>query len=140
MLKNLNDLRVIVAGGREFNNFDRLCKFCDSVINGFKTKDTIVTIISGNAIGTDRMGEQYAQLRGYNLKIIPADWFKLGRSAGIIRNKQMAEYAISDNANGILIAFWNGASRGTGNMIQIARTNRMDVFIDTCDYKKKENN
>lgn len=133
-----NELRVIVAGGREFNNFDRLCKFCDSVIRGYKTKNTIITIISGNAIGTDRMGERYAQLRGYNLKIIPADWFKLGRSAGIIRNKQMAEYAISDNANGILIAFWNGASRGTGNMIQIAESYKMDVFIDTCDYKKGE--
>lgn len=131
-----NDLRIIIAGGREFDDFDRLCKYCDSIISGYNSDNNFnITIISGNAIGTDRMGEEYSRLRGYNLMVFPADWFKFGKRAGIIRNAQMAEYATSDGAEGILIAFWNGKSRGTKNMIEVAETRGMDRYIDICDYE-----
>ena len=137
-MKNPNDVRVIIAGGREFNDFKRLSQTCDKVISGYYNDDTNITIISGNAKGTDRLGESYARMKGYNLQIFPADWFKYGRKAGIIRNAQMAEYATSDNATGVLIAFWNGKSKGTGNMIDIARSRDMSVYIDICDYEKEK--
>lgn len=138
-MKNPNDVRVIIAGGREFNDFKRLSQTCDKVISGYYNDDINITIISGNAKGTDRLGESYARMKGYNLQIFPADWFKYGRKAGIIRNAQMAEYATSDNATGVLIAFWNGKSKGTGNMIDIARSKDMSVCIDICDYEKEKN-
>ena len=138
-MKNPNDVRIIIAGGREFNDFKRLSQTCDKVISGYCNDDINITIISGNAKGTDRLGESYARMKGYNLQIFPADWFKYGRKAGIIRNAQMAEYATSDNATGVLIAFWNGKSKGTGNMIDIARSKDMSVCIDICDYEKEKN-
>ncbi len=133
----MKELRVIIAGKRDFNDFGRLCRYCDNILKVYKKSFDIITIISGNALGTDRMGEEYAKLRGYNLMIFPAEWFKYGRRAGIIRNAQMADYATSNGVEGILIAFWNGLSKGTGNMIEQAQNKHMDVFIDTITEEEK---
>ena len=128
----MKELRVIIAGKRDFNDFGRLCRFCDNILAAHKEFFNIITIISGNAIGTE-----YAKLRGYNLMIFPAEWFKYGRRAGIIRNTQMADYATSNGVEGILIAFWNGLSKGTGNMIEQAQNKHMDVFIDMITEEEK---
>ena len=133
----MKELRVIIAGKRDFNDFNRLCKYCDNILKVYKESFDQITIVSGNALGTDRMGEEYAKLRGYNLMVFPAEWFKYGRRAGIIRNAQMAEYATSNEAEGILIAFWNGQSKGTGNMIEQAQNKHMDVFIDMITEEEK---
>lgn len=135
----MKELRVVVAGKRDFNDFNRLCRFCDNILNAQKEFFDTITIVSGNALGTDRMGEEYAKLRGYNLMIFPAEWFKYGRRAGIIRNAQMAEYATSNGAAGILIAFWNGESRGTANMIEQAHNRGMDIFIDMINLEENKN-
>lgn len=62
--------------------------------------------------GADLLGKKWAILNGVPIKNFPADWDKYGKAAGPIRNAQMAEYA------DYLIAFWDGKSRGTKNMIE----------------------
>ena len=57
----------------------------------------------------------------------PADWNRLGRAAGPIRNEEMAE--VSD----ALIAFWDGKSRGTKSMIEIARRKGLQVAVVRYD-------
>lgn len=61
------------------------------------------------------MGERYAKERGYAVSEHPADWDRYGKSAGYIRNKEMAEEADA------LMAFWDGKSRGTMHMINLAK-------------------
>ena len=78
-------------------------------------------IVSGTARGVDQLGERYALERGLKLKKFPANWDKYGRKAGYLRNKEMAEYAR------ILIAFWDGKSKGTKHMIDLAQ--KYGVFI-----------
>ena len=86
-------------------------------------KDPITEIVSGTARGADRLGEQYANANSLPLKKMPAEWDKYGKSAGYKRNEQMAEY--SD----CLIAFWDGQSRGTKHMIDIARRLDLEVIV-----------
>ena len=57
----------------------------------------------------------------------PADWKTYGKTAGPIRNKQMAEFA--SQQTGMLIAFWDGKSRGTGSMIRLAKEYGLEVHI-----------
>ena len=82
-----------------------------------------IIIISGTARGADTLGEQYAREWGFKLQQFPADWKSCGKTAGIIRNVQMA-----DNADA-LIAFWDGKSRGTAHMINTAKKKRLPVRI-----------
>lgn len=69
------------------------------------------------------MGERYARERGFQLRRFPADWEQHGKSAGHIRNAKMA-----DNADA-LIAFWDGESKGTKNMIDNARRKGLAVRV-----------
>ncbi len=101
-------MKVIIAGGRDFNDFDLLKKTCDAVLKNVAKDD--IEIVSGCANGADKMGEQYARINGYPVKQFPADWDTHGKAAGPIRNQQMADYADA------LILFWDGLSKGSEDM------------------------
>ena len=112
--------KVIIAGGRDFADYDKLKAVCDeqlSVVN----ED--VEIVSGGSRGGDSLGEQYAKEKGMEITKFPVNWNEYGRSAGVIRNSQMA-----DNAD-MLIAFWDGNSKGTKNMIDTARKKKLQVVV-----------
>ncbi|MBP1743646.1 MAG: Phi18:3 [Firmicutes bacterium] len=88
-----------------------------------------IEIVSGGARGADRLGEAFAQERNYKLKIFRADWERLGKIAGFVRNEQMAVYASEASHTGVLIAFWDGKSEGTSNMITLAFRYGLKVYV-----------
>ena len=90
-----------------------------------------IQIVSGTARGVDQAGERYAASRGLDCVRFPADWEKYGRRAGYLRNCQMAENADA------LVAFWDGQSRGTKHMIEIAKARGLAVRIVTCISKER---
>lgn len=59
----------------------------------------------------------------------PANWAAFGKRAGYIRNEQMAKYAVEDGSCGMLIAFWDGKSRGTKHMIDLANKHGLKVHV-----------
>ncbi|MCP6682939.1 DUF2493 domain-containing protein [Bacillus nakamurai] len=114
-------IKVVVAGGRDFNDYDLLrCKLDSALRNRQNEK---IVIVSGKARGADSLGERYARERGYEISEHPADWDKFGKAAGYIRNKEMAEEADA------LMAFWDGKSRGTKHMIDLAKKNGLKIAI-----------
>lgn len=115
-------MRVIIAGGCNFTNYELLKTKC----NFYLQRQFDIEIVSGGANGADKLGEQYAKEMGYKLKVFPADWDQYSKSAGAIRNKQMALYADA------LIAFWNGISSGTRNMILQAKQYKLITSIVDC--------
>ena len=119
-------IKVIIAGSREFDNYDLLAKkvdfFLQNKINKTKLYSNI-EIVSGTAKGADTLGEKYAKERGFALKQFPADWELYGKRAGYVRNKQMRDYA------DICIVFWDGKSRGSKHMIDLAKETNMPVRV-----------
>lgn len=101
--------KVIIAGGRDYTNFQQLTLTMDALLK-YKAD---VTIISGGARGADSLGERYAKLRGYACIVIKPDWDKYGKRAGYLRNDDMLGVASA------AVCFWNGISRGTSHMINI---------------------
>ena len=126
-------MRIIVAGGRKFDDYDLVRRELD---NFLKDKDkSDIEIISGRAIGAERLGERYAEEHALNCVTFEAQWFKLGKRAGIVRNGQMADYA-SECSEAVLFAFWNGVSKGTKNMIYQATEKGMDIHIVRYDLEE----
>jgi hypothetical protein len=119
MITIVQPFKVIIAGGRDFTDFQLLKRSCDNLLIN-KPK---VEIVSGGAAGSDALGEDYAYHHGFPCEQFEADWNLHGKSAGPIRNRQMAEYADA------LIAFWDGKSQGTRHMIQMAQTHDLDIRI-----------
>lgn len=99
-------MKVIIAGSRNIDDYKLVV---DTIKNsGY----TITEVVSGCAVGVDRLGEQWARANNIPIKEMPADWIRFGNSAGPQRNRAMAEYA--DAA----IIIWDGQSRGSRNMIE----------------------
>jgi len=113
---------IIIAGSRNFNDYNFFKRECDKLLFVIKTKCKI-TIISGGACGVDTMAETYAIENGYNFKKYPADWGTYGRSAGVLRNIEMAQ--VADR----LIAFWDQKSPGTKNMIKEAIQRNLKIKV-----------
>lgn len=131
MTEEKKNRRIIVAGGVHFNDYKALANTLDEYFKCV-SKDEI-EIISGHARGADSLGERYAQEHDIKCTVFPADWKKYGRAAGPIRNKKMLEYAMEQQAG--LVAFWNGESKGTKNMISIAEKAGIEVKI--VHYQKE---
>ena len=130
----MRELRIIIAGGREFNDYDLLHDKIMEYLASMDDTDIInspsqVKFISGTARGADTLGEQFAYRYGYDVKRFPADWSGLGKRAGYVRNEQMAKYASDGNNYGVLIAFWDGRSRGTKHMIDLANKHGLEVHV-----------
>lgn len=112
-------MKTIVAGSRNCNSFKTVYEAISN--SGFS--DEISEIVSGGARGVDQLGERFGKKFDVPVKIFLANWEKYGRMAGIMRNREMAEYA---NA---LIAIWDGQSRGTANMIEEAKKRNLKVYV-----------
>ena len=112
--------RVIIAGTRDFADYEALKTYADYKLS--RIEDSI-EIVSGGSRGADTLGEQYAREKGYSIKRFPAEWEKYGRSAGPRRNEAMARYADA------LLAYWDGESRGTKNMIELAKEHGLKVGV-----------
>lgn len=121
-------IKLIVAGGRDFNNYSLMDRSINNLIFdvlGFVSKEQ-VEIVSGGAIGADNLGEWYARKNDLQLKVFKPDWDRYSKAAGFIRNVQMADYA------DMLIAFWDGKSRGTEHMIQTMK--RKEKYYKVIKY------
>lgn len=118
--------RVIIAGSRSFNDQDLFDNTIHDVLLSYYTEE--LEIVSGGCTGADRMGEEYAEEWDIPLRVFNADWDAYGKAAGPIRNEQMAKYA-AEADEGILIAFPIGESKGTRNMISLARQYGLRVIV-----------
>ncbi len=114
-------IKVIVAGGRDFKDYELLRTKLDQALRNRLNEEIVV--VSGKARGADSLGERYAKERGYKISSHPADWDTYGKAAGYIRNKEMAEEA------DVLMAFWDGKSRGTMHMINLAKEKGLKTLV-----------
>lgn len=105
-------MKTIIAGSRSFSHTDNLLKsaFFMALMN-FR----ITEIANGCAVGPDTMGAEYGEYNNVPVKRFPAEWGTYGNQAGLIRNKEMAEWA----EHGIYL--WDGKSTGTAHCITCMR-------------------
>lgn len=105
-----DEVKLIVAGSRDFVQYEWLCDAIDELRNHFN----VTEIVSGTARGADVLGERYAITHDIPVKRFPANWNTYGKSAGYRRNVQMAEYADA------CLVFRVNNSRGSTHMYNIA--------------------
>lgn len=138
-MKRLDEypVRLIIAGGRDFNDYGIAYPRLDFMLENIPKSDII--IVEGGALGADRVGRNYAIDRGLAFKTFDADWDnidvigavvrvnrkgkKYNAKAGHDRNQEMAEAATH------LIAFWDGKSTGTKDMITRAEIMGLKIKV-----------
>ena len=125
----MKELRVIIAGSRDFGDYELLKKSAIEIITKKTILPDLTRIVSGCARGADTLGERFAKEFGLEVKKFPADWNGLGKRAGYVRNAEMAKFAVEDENEGMLIAFWDGKSKGTKHMIDLAKRYGLEVHV-----------
>lgn len=113
-------MKIIIAGSRTITDVRIVAWALGSA--GLKL-GMISEIVSGGAKGVDTLGEQIAIINNIPVRRFPADWNKYGRSAGYKRNAEMAEYA------DILVAVWDGQSKGTEHMVDLMQRGGKGVHV-----------
>lgn len=99
---------VGIVGSRGFTDE----AFMEQMVEDAVGIENIDCIVSGGAKGADSLGERLAIKHNIPTIIYKPNWLKYGKSAGMIRNKEIVE------ASDVVIAFWDGESKGTMNTIQ----------------------
>ena len=133
----IRELRIIVAGSREFYDYQLLSDTLMDYLAEMDDKDVVdnpsqVKFISGTCRGADALGEHFAYTYEYEVIRFSVAWDRYGDSAGYRCNAEMAKYA--SEAYGVLFAFWDGQSRGTKHMIDLAKRYGLEVHV--VNYKE----
>lgn len=134
-------MNLIIAGGRDFTDYNLLCQSLDHLLKN--TDKSMITVFCGKARGADSLGEDYATERGIRVKPFPADWDditvegavikttragkKYNARAGILRNQEMLDAGATH-----LVAYWDGKSKGTSDMI--SRAKRAGIQVRVINY------
>lgn len=120
-------MKTIIAGSRTITDL----RFLEESIE--KSGLTITEVVCGGARGVDDLGRKWAgNGNRVPVKMFPADWDRHGKSAGYRRNVEMADYADA------LIAIWDGKSKGTKHMIEVAGDIGLEVFVFRYNETKEK--
>lgn len=106
-------MKVAVVGSRNLR-VDDLGKYLP---------DGVTEIISGGARGVDTCAREYALAQGIKLTEFLPEYEKYGRVAPLRRNITIIEHA------DLVIAFWDGKSRGTKFVIEECKERGVPVKI-----------
>jgi hypothetical protein len=117
-------MKLAIIGSRNFHNYKILKEEVDKLRKEYEINE----IVSGGAIGADKLAEKYAKENNLKLTIFKPEWDKYGKAAGIIRNEGIWKYC------DIGIAFWDGKSKGTQHSFQLSK--KYNKFLKVVLFEK----
>ena len=110
-------MRVLVCGSRSWIDVALILTYLQRV--------GATLVIHGGAKGADRLAGQAAAQLNIPVEVYPPDWDSYGKQAGFIRNGEMLSAGRPD----LVLAFWDGQSRGTRHMIELALSRKFPTLV-----------
>lgn len=110
-------MKVAIVGSRHFAAPGRVNEYVMSLPKG-------ASIITGSASGVDAAATKAAREKGIPVQVMPASFEELadaGKSAA--RNQRLVD------ACDVLVAFWDGASKGTRTTVERALDSGKEVHV-----------
>lgn len=110
-------MRVLVCGSRRWTDGRRIAAHLATLPMG-------TTVVVGGAVGADHLAAREAHGLGLKVEVHAADWARHGRRAGVLRNLEMLDSGVD-----LVLAFWDGVSKGTQHTISEARNRGIPVRV-----------
>ena len=132
-------MRILVCGSRGLKHTLAVRKYLRDFVMAYLRKraelsgsrcDEPIVIIHGACEGSpDVVGAGLGWDTKWIVVPYPANWAKYGLRAGPIRNQEMLVKSKPD----IIIAFWDGRSAGTLNMVSLAKAAGVRTVVVTYE-------
>ena len=110
-------MKVAIIGSRNLS-VNNLQKFIPPETN---------EIVSGGAKGIDTCAARYAAAHNIKLTVFLPEYNRYGRAAPLKRNLKIIEYA------DLVIAFWDGKSKGTKYVIDNCKKQNIKLILHTIE-------
>lgn len=111
-------MTILVTGSRTWTRWDLMRSHLRPYL------EDGACLIQGGARGADQMAREIADEFGSPVRTFPADWTQYGMAAGAIRNREML-----DTQPDLVLAFWDGKSRGTQDCFDEARRRGIPTVV-----------
>ena len=122
-------MKLAIIGSRTATDYTLLTDYIDRWF-GFNLADDgserghlVDEVISGGAAGADTLGARWAKDHGVKLTVFKPDWERYGKRAGFLRNEDIVKAA------DMVLALWDGVSKGTANSLSIAKRLKKPTLI-----------
>jgi predicted Rossmann fold nucleotide-binding protein DprA/Smf involved in DNA uptake len=110
-------LRVAIVGSRRFSEPERVAEYVRSL-------PARASIITGSASGVDAAATKAARARGVPVQVLPASFDEVAdASKSAARNQRLVD------ACDVLVAFWDGESKGTRTTVDRALDAGKEVHV-----------
>src|SRR5256884_9618662 len=110
-------MRVAIVGSRHFSDLSRVGEYVKSL-------PPRASIITGSASGVDAAATKAAREKGIPVQVIPASFDEMAdASKAAARNQRLVD------ACDVLVAFWDGTSKGTRNTVERALDSGKEVHV-----------
>ena len=110
-------MRVAIVGSRHFADPERVTDY----VNGLAAGSSVIT---GSASGVDAAATKAARARGLGVQVMPASFDEMADpSKSAARNQKLVD------ACDVLVAFWDGASKGTRTTVERALDAGKEVHV-----------
>jgi predicted Rossmann fold nucleotide-binding protein DprA/Smf involved in DNA uptake len=110
-------MRVAIVGSRRFSDPQRVVEYVTSL-------PPRASIITGSASGVDAAATKAAREKGIPVQVIPASFDELAdASKAAARNQRLVD------ACDVLVAFWDGSSKGTRTTVERALDSGKEVHV-----------
>jgi hypothetical protein len=116
---------LLVTGSRAWNNLPILKEELRQLA---LESSSITTILNGGAPGADKCSSRVALDLGLQLIERPADWKRLGRAAGILRNQAMLDEFLPRILTVCAFFLDDRENKGTNDMVRRARAADLSVL------------
>jgi len=110
-------VKVAIVGSRRFADPERVREYVQSL-------PPRASIITGSASGVDAAATKAARAKGIPVQVLPASFDELAdASKSAARNQRLVD------ACDVLVAFWDGASKGTRATVERALDSGKEVHV-----------
>jgi predicted Rossmann fold nucleotide-binding protein DprA/Smf involved in DNA uptake len=110
-------VKVAIVGSRHFSEPDRVSEY----VNGLPRTASIIT---GSASGVDAAATKAARAKGIAVQVMPASFDEVAdASRSAARNQRLVD------ACDVLVAFWDGVSKGTRATVDRALDSGKEVHV-----------
>lgn len=118
---------LMITGSRSIRDAGFVRATLDAYVEQKRSEGKeLILLVSGNAMGVDRLAERWAKDHSIPIKRFEPQWQIYGKRAALLRNTEMAQSATHG------LAIWDGKSVGTKHAItQLERMHR-DVKVVIC--------